>query len=951
MIKPFLSQIASSFYAEYGAGVGNMAFIFPNRRSGLFFRKYLAEEAGKPMFAPAVYTINDLFISLSGKQTADRIGMLFTLYNIYVRLASWEESFDEFVFWGEMLLNDFDDIDKYIANARMIFTNVTDLKEIDSGYGDLSDNQIAAIRTFWASFTPKSSGQQNFQTVWQILYPLYARFKESLAAEGKGYEGMIFREVAESLDSDDFDGKLPDYDQWVFVGLNALSITEEKLLAFFQRKGIADFYWDYASARVNDPDNKASFFSASNKRRFPSRFPLPDDGPLPDPTIDVIGIPSAIGQAKQVYSILHEWAGKGEMQSGGDIKTAVVLPDEQMLVPTLNAIPESIDSINVTMGYPPDGTPVAALMDFIPSLQKNTRYVDGQPAFYLRDVLPLLNHRYVVATDPAAVTALAREITVRKRMLIEAQSLRTTPFLNRLFTVVEDAAQVSDYLLAILKTLAEHIGNEMETEFIFHYHKIVNRMKEVMIEADASMTLPTYFRLLKRMAASISIPFAGEPLAGLQIMGILETRALDFDRIIILSMNEGIFPQKRAASSFIPWNLRRGFGLPTYEHQDSVRAYHFYRLIHRAKHVTLIYDSRSGGLQTGEMSRFIHQLRYHYGAPLQTKWIAYNFAPSNKNPVAAVEKTEPIMQRLRQYRTDPNLALSASAINTWLDCPLKFYFTIIENIKEEEKLSDTIESNEFGSVLHQVMEDMYRPLCNRIVTADLLHLLRKNTSAMTESVRRNFLAVRYGSDSRRPLAGQDFLAGEMIRKYAARILETDARLFTPFQYISSEEKITAAINLPDGSQVRLKGFIDRVDKVDDRIRVVDYKSGRGETTFSTLESLFNPAEPDRRKAVMQVFMYAWMKNAAADHPSAPIKPAVYFMRTLFSDTFDPSVYMTLGRNKERIDNFLPLLLPFEEALSQCLGNIFDPNIPFTRTLNGKACEWCGFKELCGEGAF
>jgi hypothetical protein len=951
MIKPFLSQIASSFYAEYGAGIEDMVFIFPNRRSGLFFRKYLAEEAGKPLFAPAVYTINDLFVSLSGKQTADRIGMLFTLYNIYVRHASWEESFDEFVFWGEMLLNDFDDIDKYMANARMIFTNVTDLKEIDSGYDDLSDNQIAAIRTFWASFTPKSASLRNFQTVWQILYPMYVDFKASLAREGKGYEGMIFREVAENLDRYDADNKLPAYARWVFVGLNALSVAEEKLLAFFRRKGVADFYWDYSSPRVKDPDNKASLFAEANMQRFPSRLPLPDDGSLPDPIINVIGIPSAIGQAKQVYSILDSWAQNGEMQGDNAIKTAVVLPDEHMLVPTLNAIPESVENINVTMGYPPDGTPVAALMDFIPSLQKNAKYVNGKPHFYLRDALPLLNHRYIMAVDPPAVTALAREITMRKRMLVDAESLWQTDFLQQLFTIIDNAAQASDYLLQILQTLAQHIDNGMETEFIYHYHKIVNRMKEAMAESSESMemTLPTYFRLLKRMAASIAIPFAGEPLAGLQIMGILETRALDFDRVIILSMNEGIFPQKRAASSFIPWNLRRGFGLPTYEHQDSVRAYHFYRLIHRAKHVTLIYDSRSGGLQTGEMSRFIHQLRYHYNAPLQTKWMAYNFAPSEKNAVARVAKTGTVMQRLLQYRSDPNLALSASAINAWLDCPLKFYFTIIEEIKEEDKLSDTIESNEFGSILHQVMEDMYRPLCNQLVTADLLSQLRNDKAAMTESVRRNYLAVRYKSDSEKPLAGQDYLAGEMIRKYAARILETDARHFTPFRYISSEEKITATIALPDGSRIRLKGFIDRVDSIAGKMRVVDYKSGRGETHFSSIESLFNPSEPDRRKAVMQVFMYAWMKLAAlpGGQSPTPLQPVIYFMRAIFSDAFDPAVYIASGRNKERVDDFRPLLAPFEESLAGCLGNIFNPDIPFTRTPNGKACEWCGFKELCG----
>ncbi|MDR2496246.1 MAG: PD-(D/E)XK nuclease family protein [Tannerellaceae bacterium] len=947
MIKPFLCQIASRFYDEYGADVGDMAFVFPNRRSGLFFHKYLAEAAGKPLFSPALFTINDLFVQLSGRQLADRIGMLFTLHNIYAGLIEWEEPFDDFVYWGEMLLNDFDDVDKYMADARMLFTNVTDLKDIDLGYGYLSDNQIAAIRSFWASFNPKSSNpsRQNFRAVWQILYRLYLEFREALAAEGKGYEGMIFRQVAEQLDRDDPGIQLPPYSRWIFVGLNALSVAEERLLRFFRRRGLGDFYWDYASEMVRDPDNKASFFAAANMRNFPSAFPLPSDAALPDPSsIDVIGIPSAIGQARQVHAILDELARKGEMSEAEAMQTAVVLPDEHLLIPVLNAIPESVAGINVTMGYPPDGTPVAALMDFITALQKNMRYADGQPFFYLRDVLTLLNHRYIAATDPEAVAALAGDLAMNKRMLVAASSLAATDFLACLFAPIEQAEQASDYLLQILKKLYDH-AIEMEREFIHHYHTRVSRMKDLMRQGAVDMSLPTYFRLLRRLTALISIPFEGEPLAGLQIMGILETRALDFERIIILSMNEGIFPQKRAASSFIPYNLRRGFGLPTYEHQDSIRAYHFYRLIHRARHITLIYDSRSNGLNTGEMSRFIHQLRYHYGMPLQTKWVMYNPASFGKSSLS-ISKSPEVMRQLGRFRPDGDRSISASALNTWISCPLQFYFTVIENLREEEELTDAVDSGEFGSILHKVMEDLYRPLCNASVTADILHLIRKDTATLTESIRRNFHLVRYRSDSGRPLAGQDYLAGEMIRKYADKILETDARRFTPFLYISSEMRLGTLISLPDGSQVRLKGFIDRIDRVDGRIRIVDYKTGQDKLDFSTIESLFNPSEKDRRKAVMQVFMYAMMYDRLAAGGSTAIAPAVYSMRSIFSDDFNPCILMGSGRGKERLDDIRPLLESFEESLALCLHNIFSPDVPFTRALQPDACTWCGFRELC-----
>ena len=271
-MKPFLYQVASLFYSEYGAEVSRLAFVFPNRRTGLFFQKYLSEVSEKPLFSPTILTINDLFVQLSGKQAADRISMLFKLYDIYLRHSGSSETFDEFLYWGEMLLNDFEDIDKYMADARMLFTNVTDLREIENDFSFLSPEQIAAIRTFWSSFYPKGDtpNQEQFLAVWQILYALYTDLREALATEGKGYEGMIFREVVEQMEKDEC-CDLP-YTKVVFVGLNALSVAEERFLSGLQKRGIADFYWDYASPKVTDPDNKASYFVERNLRQFPSQL-------------------------------------------------------------------------------------------------------------------------------------------------------------------------------------------------------------------------------------------------------------------------------------------------------------------------------------------------------------------------------------------------------------------------------------------------------------------------------------------------------------------------------------------------------------------------------------------------------------------------------------------------------------------------------------------------------
>lgn len=964
-MKPFLYQVATLFYQQYGAEIHRLAFVFPNRRAGLFFQKYLSEISEKPLFSPSILTINDLFMQLSGKHPADKIQMLFRLYELYKQRSGSSESFDEFIYWGEMLLNDFDDIDKYMVDARMLFRNVSDLKSLDDDFNYLSPEQVQAIRSFWSSFYPKgdSPNQQHFLELWEILYDLYAGLRTSLAKDGCGYDGMIFREVVEQLEKEPM-SDFP-FDQVVFVGLNALSVSEERLLLALQKKGVADFYWDYVGPWVTDPDNKASFFLERNLRLFPSRMQLPATEPV-QAEIRVMGVPSAIGQAKQVYPILQALADEQQLTDESALRTAIVLPDEHLLVPVLNAIPEAIQHINVTMGYPLAGTPVAALMEYILTLQKNIRYIDRVPVFYFRDVLPILNHQYVMAAAPEEVSQLVKDMTAGNRIYVHAADLNRHELLSILFTPVQNTEELSDYLIHVLEALnaclrnnrpnpddEEMISNstqttvDIEQEFIFHYFATVNRMKEVMREAKIEMRLDTYFRLLKRMTDLITIPFEGEPLSGLQVMGVLETRALDFDRLIILSMNEGIFPLKKAANSFIPYNLRRGFGLPTYEHQDSVWAYHFYRLIRRAKQVTLLYDTRTTGLQTGEVSRFVHQLRYHYQYPLIDELVVYDVASSAVPPIS-VQKTAEVEKLLSNFLSGGPRALSASAINTYLDCPLKFYFSVLEQIQEEDEITETVERDVFGSILHKVMEDLYAPFKGKLVTADLLKLLRKDQPLLTGTIARAFAELFFKSPVVRPLEGENFLTGEMIRKYAEKILEQDAR-FTPFHYIESEKKVRATIALSDKRVVQLKGFIDRVDSLDRVLRIVDYKTGSGKLEFESVEGLFDKEAKDRPKAVMQVFLYAWMYQQLPEYTGMPIQPAIYYLRTLFQRSFNPVVEQKKGRGKaDKVNSFQDFASDFEDKLRQCLDEIFNLDIPFTQTETGKACAYCSFRGLCGK---
>lgn len=955
-MKPFLYQVASLFYRNYGQRVYELAFVFPNRRAGLFFCKYLSEIAGKPVFSPTIWTINDLFTRLSGKQPADRMRMLFLLYGFYRQRSGSTESFDEFLYWGEMLLNDFDDVDKYLVDARMLFSNVTDLRRIESDFGFLSETQIAAIRSFWSSFHPQSdnANQHQFLTVWEILYDLYTDLRRALSVDRQGYEGMIFREVVEHLrEAGTCD--LP-YPQIVFIGLNALSEAEKTLLLLLKQQDKADFYWDYASAMVTDPDNRASYFARYNLAAFPSKYTLEAED-LPLPSIELIQIPSRIGQAKQVHSLLDKLCREMPMDEETALRTAIVLPDEQLLIPVLHSIPEQIRRINVTMGYPLAGTPIASLIAYILSLQKNIRYFDGKPSFYFRDVLPILNHRYVFAENPEMASSLRREIVEYNKVYVNASELGKTPLLALLFSSPQHTDEVSAYLISILKELNRRMSglasdgdespqrmNDLEQEYVYHYYTTVNRIQELIWKEKIDMTIETYFRLLKRVTDTISIPFQGEPLSGLQIMGVLETRALDFDHLIILSMNEGIFPAKRAANSFIPYNLRRGFNLPTYEHQDSVWAYHFYRLICRAKQVSLLYDTRTNGLQTGEVSRFVHQLRYHYHVPLHDRLAVYRITSSKEDPIT-VEKNDAVKLKLDAFLEGGDRALSASAVNTYLDCPLKFYFSVVENMQEEEDVDESIESSLFGSILHKMMELLYQRFCGQWVTAEALNLLLKDTKLLTRTLEQAFADIYFQSGKAKPLTGQNYLIGEMIRKYVLKIVKNDLTR-VPFRYLQSEKRLNKTFTLTDGKVIQLKGFIDRVDEMDHTIRIVDYKSGVGMTHFTSLANLFDLTEEKRSKAVMQVFMYAWMYGEPPE--GNVIQPLIYYLRTLFSPSFDPAIYQQIERRKECISDFNSLRLDFESEFRNCLDRIFDAQSPFTQTPTGKACAYCPFTGICGK---
>jgi CRISPR/Cas system-associated exonuclease Cas4 (RecB family) len=957
-MQPFLSQIAQKFYSEYANELYQHTFVFPNRRAGIFFQKYLAEMAGKPIFSPSIITIQELFEQLSGYQSADKIEMLVMLYKHYVHISKTDETFDDFLYWGEMLLNDFNDVDKYLVDAKQLFKNISDLRSLDSDMSYLTPVQVEAIRRFWTDFMPIEGNdtKKKFQETWQILFELYTSFRAELHEKGYAYEGMLFREIAEKAKAkEDLNIR---FSKIIFVGLNVLTPSETALLNYLKISEIADFYWDYDSPLVCDEQNRASFWVTENLSRFPSHFDLARSlNEAEKPKMELIGIPSGVGQAKQVTNILSQLITSNEIPNPNEaINTAIVLPDENLLLPLLYSVPQEIEKINVTMGYGLKNASGANLIEHIAGLQQNIRKSGEDTVFYYRFVLSILNHQLVALSTRKNAETLKTHILKNNRIVISAQELQIHPLLNLIFKPITYWKDIPEYLKLILSYLYNVLTDEknaanddnphnarpidLEREFIVQYYKAVVRLQDTLHDAG-EMSVETYFRLLKKVVQGINVSFSGEPLSGLQIMGVLETRALDFDNLIILSMNEGIFPAKNHANSFIPFTLRKAFELPTQEHQDSIYAYHFYRMIGRARRIFMLYDTRAEEMQTGEVSRYFYQLKYLYANlfDISEQVVTYDVSAPEIAPVS-VTKTAETLRKLDKYRTGGDKSFSASLVNSYINCPLQFYFTAVEGLSEEDEVQETVEAAEFGSIFHRVMENIYDRLKNTPIVPDTLSAITKDDAYLVSLIEKAFARYYFKNEHNpQPLQGQHYLIGEILRKYVKQTLEMDKQ-FTPFEYIDSEFRFNQPYRINEALSINFKGSIDRIDKVNGKYRVIDYKTGSGSTDFKDIEQLFDASKSNRPYQILQVFIYVLFYEP--NNKNFPVLPAIYYLRSIFKD-FNPAV----SCNKNPIDGISTYLPEFTERLNTLLEEIFDPHVPFSQTLNEKNCEWCAFKDVCG----
>ena len=959
----FLEAVADRYAGR--SSLERTCFVFPNRRSATFFKRYLGMRAGRPLFVPNALTIDELFARIAGKEeTRGKAQLLYVLYREYVRLMPRPEgvepeSFDQFIFWGDILLSDFDDLDKYLVDARRLLINLRDLKALSVDYDFLTEDQKRAIAAFCNSFfeIPGQAGndkvgqagndkvghagnevhgtRREFAALWDILYPLYSSFREALRAEGMAYAGMIYRDVAESLPT--AGPLLPECDEFVFIGLNALNACEKRLLDHLRKEGRADFYWDYFGSMVTDPDNLAGRFIRENRQRYPSKDPF--DCPARDPQqqhFEVIRVPSAVGQTRKAMQILTQLHQDGSLSQLEE--TAVVLPDENLLFPMLGAIPAGIEKVNVTMGYSLSASSGAQVFQLLERLQADARQRDGSWGFYHRDVTDLLEHPYfAAAADPETVAAFKKDIREHNRIFVPAESLSEQGGLFAVvFRVVERTGEIPAYLKSILEQM--QAGQDaLEREFLYYYHQAVTELEQAGLPLD-TLEPRTWYRLLSQYVALVKIPFEGEPLSGLQVMGPLETRALDFRNVIMLSVGEGIFPSHAVSASFLPYNLRVGFGLPTYEQQDAIWAYYFYRSICRAERVYLLYDSRTEGLQSGEESRFIKQLKYLYEVPMVEKVATYALSSTGTTPaVPCVEKTPAVLAELSQMYLEEQHAFSASALNMYLDCPLRFYYEKVRGIEEQDEVVEDLDASLFGSIFHAVMQHLYEPFVGGEFLPDTLRALRRDRNRIDALIDKAFAEQKITE-----ISGENLILRDLIRHFVLRILEVDAAVSAeggPLVLHGVEMDAGCRLRLPDGRVVRLYGVIDRLDgHSPDVLRVVDYKSGsvQGKDNCDDVNRLFDRSLGTRRPSVaFQLYFYALLKTRMEDDPAVRFEPCVYSLRSIFSPALPKSYALASDK-----------LAQFETRLTELVEELLDPGAPFVATECEDHCQYCPFKRLC-----
>ena len=957
-MESFLKLVAADLYKHTEGNLAHTAVVFPNKRAGLFFNEYLAQESDSPIWSPAYVSISELFRSLSPWEVGDPVKLVCELYKIFRQETQSTETLDDFYFWGEMLISDFDDADKNKVDTDKLFSNLQDLRNIMDDYTFIDDEQEEAIRQFFQNFSieRRTALKERFISLWDVLGNIYKGFRESLASQNIAYEGMMYRHVIEHLDVD----KLP-YEKYVFVGFNVLNKVEHTLFTQLRDAGKAVFYWDYDEfyKRENRQavTHEAGEFIRRNLRDFPS--PLPDElfNNLSKPK-EVHYIASSTENAQARY--LPQWIRNN--LTTPEKETAVVLCNEALLQPVLHSLPAEVKHVNITMGFPLSQTPVYSFL--IALLELHTHGFNFKSGRYtFQSVVTLLKHPYTRQLTGQA-ELLEKELTGNNRFYPLPGELGKDEFLTRLFTPLSGnlnlcirLSETLQQVAGIYQTNTSGTGDtdafsQLYRESLFKAYTTINRFRTLIEEDELTVQPETFRRLLVKFLSATNIPFHGEPAIGMQVMGVLETRNLDFRHLVLLSVNEGQLPKSGGDSSFIPYNLRKAFGMTTIEHKIAVYAYYFYRLLQRAERITLMYNTSSDGLNRGEWSRFMLQFLIEWPHPITRQFLEAGQSPQGTSPIT-VEKTPDVMRRMQSLfdvRANPKAKFSPSALNYYLDCPLKFYYRYVAGLSAPDEVSAEIDSATFGSIFHYAAEHIYKDLTThgKVIHKEALETLLRNEVKLQDYVDAAFkeLFFHVPQNEKPEYNGVQLINSAVIARYLKQLLQNDLR-YAPFTFVASEIEVDEPIDIQTPRGViksRIGGIIDRMDSKDGTLRIVDYKTGGDADTPPNVESLFVP-DKKRSNYVFQTFLYATI--LCRKQPTMKIAPALLYIHRAATETYSPVIQMGEPRKpKEAVEDFSNYEKEYRERLQGLLEEIFHPEKSFTQTETIEKCAYCDFKALC-----
>ena len=957
-MESFLKLVAADLYKHTKGNLAHTAVVFPNKRAGLFFNEYLAQESDSPIWSPAYVSISELFRSLSPWEVGDPVKLVCELYKIFRRETQSTETLDDFYFWGEMLISDFDDADKNKVDTDKLFSNLQDLRNIMDDYTFIDDEQEEAIRQFFQNFSieRRTALKERFISLWDVLGNIYKGFRESLASQNIAYEGMMYRHVIEHLDVD----KLP-YEKYVFVGFNVLNKVEHTLFTQLKDAGKAVFYWDYDEFYMKENRQAVTHEAGEFIRRNLRDFPSPLSGELfknLSKPKEVHYIASSTENAQARY--LPQWIRNN--LTTPEKETAVVLCNEALLQPVLHSLPAEVKHVNITMGFPLSQTPVYSFL--IALLELHTHGFNFKSGRYtFQSVVTLLKHPYTRQLTGQA-ELLEKELTRNNRFYPLPGELGKDEFLTRLFTPLSGNLNLCIRLSETLQQVAgiyqvntsgtedTDAFNQLYRESLFKAYTTINRFRTLIEEDELTVQSETFRRLLVKVLSATNIPFHGEPAIGMQVMGVLETRNLDFRHLVLLSVNEGQLPKSGGDSSFIPYNLRKAFGMTIIEHKIAVYAYYFYRLLQRAERITLMYNTSSDGLNRGEWSRFMLQFLIEWPHPITRQFLEAGQSPQGTSPIT-VEKTPDVMRRMQSLfdvRANPKAKFSPSALNYYLDCPLKFYYRYVAGLSAPDEVSAEIDSATFGSIFHYAAEHIYKDLTThgKVINKEALETLLRNEVKLQDYVDTAFKKLFFNvpQNEKPEYNGVQLINSAVIARYLKQLLQNDLR-YAPFTFIASEMEVDEPIDIQTPKGViksRIGGIIDRMDSKDGTLRIVDYKTGGDADTPPHVESLFIP-DKKRSNYVFQTFLYAAIM--CRKQPTMKIAPALLYIHRAATETYSPVIQMGEPRKpKEAVEDFSKYEKEYRERLQGLLEEIFNPEKSFTQTEIIEKCTYCDFKALC-----